>query len=280
MLRAVSGLSTFAMTRKIPAGGGKSPFGQYPFGAYSMQYGKFASLYDLLMRGVDYGAWADYVSGFMPPGAFAAECACGTGEISLRLAKKGFTVTASDISEDMLMRASEKQRGMGVAPQRLRFVRMDMRSLSLHKKADCVISCCDGVNYLLSREDVKRFFAAAYANLKPAGLLLFDVSSRYKLEKVLGNGNFSDNGEEAPFIWTNEYDPQTKLIRMELSFFKKRDGLYERFDETHIQRAHSLRELGSWLNETGFEYKAYDCFTMEPVKPESERIQFAAIKKE
>ena len=243
-----------------------------------MQYGRFAALYDQLMRGVDYDSWADYVAGFMPAGAQVLECACGTGEISLRLARKGFCVTASDISEDMLMQASEKQRSMGIAPSRLRFVRMDMRELKAHRKADCVISCCDGVNYLLSREDVKRFFAAANAALKPGGLLLFDVSSRYKLEKIIGSGNFSDNGEDAPFIWLNEYDPGSKLIRMELSFFKKQGGLYERFDETHIQRAHSVRELGAWLGETGFDFEAFRCFTREAAGPEDERIQFAARK--
>ena len=243
-----------------------------------MQYGKFAKLYDGFMSGVDYEGWAGYVAGFLPPGCGIIECACGTGEISLRLAKRGFSVTATDISQDMLMIASEKQRAHGLASAKLRFAQMDMCALSFNKKADAVVACCDGVNYLTSRERVKAFFASAHSVLKPNGLLLFDISSRHKLKNVLGNNCFIDNGKEAAYMWQNTYDNETKLICMELSFFKKTGALYERFDETHIQRAHSERELLSWLEECGFQAGAYSFMSREPAREDDERIQFAARK--
>ena len=245
-----------------------------------MQYGKLASLYDVLMQDVDREAWAAYVASFIPRGASVIECACGTGEISLRLAKMGYDVTATDISDDMLLEAAEKQRAAGLSRSKLRFVRMDMRALTAHKKADCVIACCDGVNYLTGRDDVKRFFASARDVLKPGGLLLFDISSRYKLENVLGNNAFVDNGADTPYMWQNYYDGETKLIRMELSFFRRKGGLYERFDEVHIQRAHSVREIKSWLEEAGFECEAYGFLTREAPMAEDERIQFAARRKD
>ena len=80
-------------------------------------------------------------------------------------------------------------------------------------------------------------------------------------------------------MWQNTYDEQTKLIKMELTFFVKNGGLYERFDETHIQRAHSQRELLNWLDDCGFEAKAYKCFGFEAPDSETERIQFAARKR-
>lgn len=245
-----------------------------------MQYGRFAEIYDALMKDAGYDRWAEYVAGLMPKGASVLECACGTGEISFRLSKMGFGVTASDVSEEMLMAASEKQRKLGMVSRGPRFVRMDMRSISLAKKTDCVIACCDGVNYLTSREDVKAFFGSARGVLKPGGLLIFDVSSRYKLSTVLGNNSFVENGGELAYMWTNAYDPETKLIEMELSFFVKKGELYERFDEKHIQRAHSERELGSWLEEAGFEYAVYGFLTKEPPKENEERIVFIARKNE
>ncbi len=244
-----------------------------------MQYGKLAVLYDKLMADVDYDAWAGYVASFMPAGATVLECACGTGEVSLRLAKMGFDVTASDVSEEMLLAASEKQRKAGLSLSKLRFIRMDMRELASHKKADCVVACCDGVNYLASREDAKRFFKAAHSVLKPGGLLLFDVSSRYKLEKVLGNNAFVDSSPDTPYMWQNYYDEAAKLVRMELSFFKKNGGLYERFDEVHIQRAHSVRELTGWLDEAGFDPAAYGFMSVCPPSDDAERIQFFARKR-
>ena len=230
------------------------------------------------MKDVGYDGWADYVSGFMPERGCVLECACGTGEISIRLAKKGYSVIATDVSDDMLMVASEKQRQSGLAGGGLRFARMDMRRAAVNKKVDCVLACCDGVNYLTSRKDVISFFSSAYEALKPGGLLLFDVSSRYKLSKILGNNCFAENGRELAYLWRNNYDEESKLVSMELSFFRRKGELYERFDETHIQRAHSERELGAWLEGSGFEYSAYGFLTREAPKEDSERIQFAARK--
>ena len=244
-----------------------------------MQYVKFASLYDKLMADVDYDGWARYVSRFIDRGGSVLECACGTGEMSLRLAKMGYSVTATDISEEMLMIASEKQRQAGLAMGKLRFVRMDMREVSSHKPVDCVLSCCDGVNYLTSTADLSAFFSSANSVLKPGGLLLFDISSRYKLSKTLGNNCFAENGRDAAYIWQNSYDEKTKLIEMELTFFIRNGELYERFDETHIQRAHSVREIGARLKEAGFTFEAYSCFKEEPPKETDERIQFIARKK-
>ena len=245
----------------------------------SMQYEELAKVYDPLMADVDRGAWAEYISRFIPAGASVLECACGTGEMSIRLARMGYDVTATDLSEEMLLVAAQKQREEGLAKAGLRFIRMDMRALSHHKKVDCVVACCDGVNYLLSRGEVQKFFDSACAVLKPGGRLLFDISSRYKLENVLGSNCFTDNGREVAYLWQNEYDKDTKLIRMELSFFKREGGLYRRFDETHIQRAHSVRELGSWLDLSGFDWKAYGFLTEKEPEKTEERIQFIAVKR-
>lgn len=244
-----------------------------------MQYEELAKVYDPLMAEVGRGEWAEYLRGFLPAGGDILECACGTGEMSIRLARMGFSVTATDSSEDMLGVASRKQRAAGLAGAKLRFVKMDMRALTLHKKADAVIACCDGVNYLTSRADVKKFFASANSVLKPGGLLLFDISSRHKLSEVLGNNAFVENGRDIAYLWQNAYDPDTKLIKMELSFFRREGGLYRRFDETHIQRAHSVRELGSWLEEAGFSWEAYGFLKREQPAQDEERIQFIARKK-
>lgn len=243
-----------------------------------MQYGDFANVYDKLMSDVDYDGWSDYVLSFMPKSASVIECACGTGEITRRLAAAGHEVLACDISPDMIRVASEKLRLCGAVSKRVHFAVMDMRKLAAHRSVDCVVCCCDGVNYLTSREDVKLFLSSAFGVLKPGGLLLFDVSSRYKLSTVLGQNCFVNNDPQYPYLWQNTYDEENKLLRMELAFFIKKGSLYERFDETHIQRAHSQREIENWLSDLGFEYKAYDSFSMEAPNDHSERIQFAARK--
>lgn len=238
-------------------------------------YERFAKLYDKLMYDVDYDAWADYLSGFISPGCTVAECACGTGELTLRLCRAGHRVTGFDISREMLEIASEKLRMAGVmAP----LVCMDMRSFCLHRPVDAVVCACDGVNYLTSRQAALEFFRSAHKALKPGGILLFDISSRFKLSEILGCNTFAEDDGENAYIWKNCYDPQTKLIEMNLSFFTKEGTSYSRFCERHIQRAHSQTELIHALEEAGFRAEAYAAFTREAPDNQTERIQFSAVK--
>lgn len=246
------------------------------------------------MNEVDYNAWAQYVSRLFrralnmdgcaafPRAPRILECGCGTGNITVPLAKLGFDVTASDISDEMLAVASEKARSAGL---KLPFVRMDMTALTFNRPLDGVIACCDCVNYLTGEEDAESFFRAAHSVLKQGGALIFDVSSKYKLETVLGNSAFTDENENAVYFWQNNYDEKSKLIEMKLDFFTKtdktRDGesLYSRSSETHIQRAHTEAELMSALKRAGFSrVECFGEFTFEPPKPDSERIQFLAVK--
>lgn len=240
-------------------------------------YERFAEVYDALMADVDYDKWAEYLLSMMPDGELSiVDCACGTGQISLRMAKRGHRLTGVDRSEDMLQIAAERMRAAGV---RVSLVRQDMSRLELHKPADVILCVCDGVNYLTSLSAVERFFDRAFACLKPGGLLMFDVSSRYKLERVLGNRSFGEDDSERAYVWLNAYDDKSKLVRMSLSFFIRRGNLYERFTEEHTQRAHSQTELSLALKRAGFEMNGiYEAFSDRPPRPCSERIQFVAVK--
>jgi len=64
---------------------------------------------------------------------------------------------------------------------------------------------------------------------------------------------------------------------MNLTCFVPKGNLYERFCETHIQRAHSQTEIERLLLSSGFEnIQVYDCFTMQAPNKKTERLQFAA----
>jgi hypothetical protein len=137
------------------------------------------------------------------------------------------------------------------------------------------------VNYLTSTKAAEEFFRAAYAALKPGGLLLFDVSSRYKLSSVLGNNLFAQDDGDIAYIWRNAYDETSKLLEMNLTFYVREGGTYRRFAETHIQRAHSQRELEGVLYRVGFvDIHVYTAFTREKPADTCERIQFVAKRPE
>ena len=216
-------------------------------------YTDFASVYDHFMRDVDYPEWAArYASMLKKSAVKITECACGTGSITLELKKLGYDITGTDLSGDMLALAMERARREGLD---IPYICGDMRQLSVPSPRDAVLATCDGVNYLLSEKDVKRFFTAAYAALKNGGQLLFDISSACKLENTLGNSTLTLDEEDGAYLWRNTFDKKKRTVSMELTLFIKDAAYAERFTrvrEAQIQRAHTREELEQWLSDCGF----------------------------
>jgi DNA-binding transcriptional MerR regulator len=67
---------------------------------------------------------------------------------------------------------------------------------------------------------------------------------------------------------------------MRLAFFTPDGhGAFRRFDERHVQRAHTITELQTLLEQTGFSAEGiYEAFTQNPAAEKSERIQLVARK--
>lgn len=242
-------------------------------------YGEFAAVYDRLMDDFDYPRWAEYYLALLERAGCRpkkmCDCACGTGSMSVEFSRRGINVTGVDISRDMLEIAAAKARR---AAQKIMFTAQDMSCLTLPRPVDAIVCACDGVNYLAMPAD---FFRAAHVSLKPGGCLAFDISSRHKLENVIGNGFFGEERDEVAYLWSNSLDRDSHTVDMELTFFVRQDGgLYRRFEEKHRQRAHSADEISAALAECGFdEIKIYGDKTFDAPGPEELRLHFTAVRK-
>lgn len=243
---------------------------------------KYLSMaYDELMLDVDYDKWADYVDYLIKDQEKNAlniyEAGCGTGAISVRLAKKGYKMLCSDISEEMLEKAAQNARNTGV---NINFILQDMRKASCSGYRDAVIACCDAVNYLVSNNDLNEFLKSAYNMLCEDGIILFDISSRYKLENIIGDNIFYEDNENTTYFWQNTFDNKTQCVTMDLTLFMSDGDVYKRFDEQHIQRAYTVLEITDMLSRTGFyDIKSYSFLTKHNTTSTDERIQFFALKK-
>lgn len=246
-----------------------------------MMYEGFAGVYDRLMADVDYDRWAEFYLAVAERAGVqvrrAADCACGTGNLTLALQGKGLQMTGLDLSPDMLRVAGQKARARGM---QLPFVRQDMRKLLLHRPQDAIFCACDGVNYLVRPADVQAFFAAAYGALRPGGGLFFDVSTEHKLSHTLGNQCLGSDDDAVAYLWQNHYDTEKRALQMDLTFFvREPDGRYGRFGETHFQRAHTQEELTAWLREAGFaQVSTYGNRTLRAPGEACERMHLAAVK--
>ncbi|MPN36797.1 hypothetical protein SDC9_184308 [bioreactor metagenome] len=182
------------------------------------------------------------------------------------------------MSGDMLELAMEKARNNGV---RVPFVQQNICALRLHKPVDAITCTCDGVNYILHRAQVKNFFESAAKALRPKGLLLFDISSKYKFEHVLGGNVFAQEDDDTCCIWRSAYDEKARECQLDITCFIRENDSFRRFYETHIQRAYEIGELCELLGIAGYEILAvYGHLTCELPRAGCERIQFVARKRD
>ena len=245
-------------------------------------YSALATLYDALADDYDYARWsAFYINELekegIKSGAYIADAACGTGNMAIPLKKKGFDVIGFDKSVEMLEVAADKMRKEGLA---FPLARMELASFALPRKADAVVCSCDGVNYLTKNEEAEAFFSHAFDSLKSGGLLMFDISSAYKLQHILGNELFAEERDDISYIWSNNFVDKCCLLKMDITFFiRQPNGLFKREIELHEQRAYKKEEVEAMLGASGFKLKGiYGGLSAKPPKEDSLRIHFVAQK--
>lgn len=239
-------------------------------------YEYLSQVYNELMSDVDYGKWTSYLDGFLKRYSVKSifETGCGTGAVTCALYKLGYDITASDISPEMLKTASENARKRGCD---ITFVLQDMRSIEVGNKVDAVISACDGPNYL-DPPGLKSFAQSAFGALNERGVVLFDISSGYKLRRMDGEVYF-DDGDDASCIWQNTYDISSGSLLMDLTLFIRRGELFERFSEQHTQYAYDADFVKQIFLSAGFEdVLSFECFTDNAPNEKTDRIQFLCCK--
>ena len=176
----------------------------------------------------------------------------------------------------------------------------DMREFELYGTVAAAVSICDSMNYITDLEDLTQVFRLVNNYLDPNGVFIFDMNTPYKYEELLADNTFAEVRDESSFIWENYYDEEEKINEYALTLFIREtpeeaepddedfdeedtgrayswsgasDGVYHRYTETHYQRAYTLDEVRAAAEEAGLIWvAAYDAFTKEPVREDSERI--------
>ena len=78
---------------------------------------------------------------------------CGTGLLSVKLAKRGAQVTGIDLSADML--AVAEQRARGHCPCPFKFIEQPMQQLTGFTDFDLAVIAIDSLNYVADKKDVE-----------------------------------------------------------------------------------------------------------------------------
>lgn len=242
------------------------------------KYTAFARVYDEFMDDIDYDAWTKRIVKLLKEygigGGLVLDLGCGTGELTERLSKAGYDMTGVDASEEMLQKAIEKRDASG---SDILYLCQDMREFELYGTMAAIVCTCDCVNYITEKDELLRVFKLVNNYLDPGGVFIFDFNTTAKYEAI-GCDSISDTRDDAAFIWENYYDSESRLNEYRLTLFEKRpDGLYERSEEYHVQRAYALEEIRALLKESGLEFlAAFDGYSENEAASDSQRIVVVA----
>lgn len=265
-------------------------------------YTGFAQVYDIFMDNVPYGEWAESIRKMLIQYGIAEglvlDLGCGTGNITRRLADYGYDMIGIDLSDEMLGIAMEKKYEencevpQGSKREDILYLNQDMKSFELYGTVAAVICICDSLNYIMKEKELKQIFHLVNNYLDPGGIFLFDMNTEYKYKNILADNIIAENREDCSFIWENYYNEKESINEYQVTIFVKADSgeetggqepqrnLYERFRETHYQKAYSIERVKGLLEEAGMEFiGVYDAFTETPPGETTERVCFLAREK-
>jgi SAM-dependent methyltransferase len=131
-------------------------------------------------------------------GDLVLELGCGTGRITIPLARHGVAITGLDIVPGMLEQARRKAADLPID-----WVEADARTFQIPTTFRLIYATTGAFHHMLERADQEALLARVRAHLAPDGLFAFDVGT----SQVIG-----DMSEEQP--WFSYADEQGREVRV------------------------------------------------------------------
>lgn len=188
-------------------------------------------------------------------GSPVLEIACGTGRLSIMLAKQGYDIYGIDISSDFL-RIAEKKR-MDNSLENIRFIKKDFRHFDLGKKFSFIFIPFNSFLHVYTRKDARDFFRSVRRHMSKDSRFLLNIfnpdlkmlircpNKRYPVSEYI----IPETGEKVIVTENNLYDKATQINHITW-YFKTGDN-------EEIKRALPMRiyypvEIDSLLENNGF----------------------------
>lgn len=209
-------------------------------------------------------------------GAKILELCCGTGRLTIPIAKDGYDISGLDYTSSMLEQAKVKAAEAGLD---IRFIEADIRTFDLQEKYDLIFIPFNSIHHLYKNEDLFKAFNAVKKHLKNGGLFLLDcfnpniqyIVEGEKEQKEIA-GYTTEDGREVLIKQTMRYENKTQVNRIEWHYY-----INGEFDSTQNldMRMFFPQELDSYLERNGFNIiHKYGGFEEEPFDDKSEKQAF------
>ena len=245
-------------------------------------YDIFAQYYDKLTRNVDYSARADYIQELLKrhnhEPEITLDLACGTGNMTLELYKRGFDVYGIDSSPAMLTEAKDKCYEENAD---ILFLCQKMQNIDLFGTIQTCICSLDSINHLNNKAEIQSTFDRVSLFMDPGGYFIFDFNTPYKHSVVLANNIFIYDTPDVYCVWKNKSSKNTLREDISLDFFCKEGNLYRKSSEHFSEITFDLSVITEMLKASGFiQIEIYDDMSFSPPNNKSERVVFCCKKGE
>jgi SAM-dependent methyltransferase len=217
-------------------------------------YESLAPFYDRYTADYDHARWLGEIGRVTTMlglrGRRLLDVACGTGRSFLPMLERGYSVTACDISPAMCERARRAAGG------RAEVVIADVRELPRLGEFDLVTCLDDALNYMLDGDELLAAFEGIERNLRPGGILVFDLNSLATFRGFFSRDAAFEDAETF-FCWRGEGDPDAEpgaLASAVVEVFAHRPGgAWERTSSRHLQRHHPPGLVHELLERAGLD---------------------------
>jgi SAM-dependent methyltransferase len=178
-------------------------------------------------------------------GGAALDLACGPGRHAVPLARRGFRVTAVDLSSFLLAKARARA---AAASATVEFVQADMRQFVRAGAFDLAVSLFTSFGYFEDPADDRRVLENVRSSLRPGGVLVMDVAGKERMARVLHPTVSQRTADGALLVQRHDIVEDWGRIRNEWTVV--RDGRARTFE--FRLRVYSGQELRALLLAAGF----------------------------
>ncbi len=241
------------------------------FSAFAHRYDKFNT--------ASYDGYTDFINGCFKksdiPVKEVLDVGCGTGEITLRLAERGYDMVGVDLSAEMLGVLREKQ-----GSDKVLILMQDMCELDLYGTVQGAVCTYDCFNYLCGNSDLDRAFERISLFTEAGGIFVFDINTKHTYESVYADNCYvyEDGGDM--LIWQNKYSKSSQSCCFMLTLFEEGEDGYTRRDEVQYQHYFPVNTVKALLDKNGFELMGlYGGINYEEFNSTSNKAYFICKKR-
>ncbi|WHY62956.1 class I SAM-dependent methyltransferase [Cytobacillus firmus] len=179
------------------------------------------------------------------------DCSCGIGTQALALAKKGYKITASDISGKSILRA---KREAELRQLNIQFFQADMRALSsVHSESfQAIISMDNALPHLITEKECIKALKEVYSILSEKGIFLFSIRNYDEIHKERPTSTLPAKRDHTITFQLWDWHQNSEIYNLRHFTMIEKDGTWSVSERLSQYRAYRREELNNFLHRAGF----------------------------